>query len=315
MNYDIFLENNEKSKLNILQFILTKKNEILLDEIMVQTNLSRYKVIKLTNDLIHDINNVYATQPVQISLELHSKKSITNFNATFSTLRILRLHYLKESTTFKIFQYGFLENNHVPRQRFLSSNFISQAQYYNIREKVKMILDQADFFSDSNLFITNNEFLTRTALLNMYYFFYNGIEDPFPELKEITSKFINMVTMTFFLSMTPTQIAKLRVFFQLQVKRIQNRHSITDLNDYTVIVSKDKLTTLQKFYSGNIINNHIDLDSEIKALMIFIQSQGLTNDTILKNPAPMQQTIKNLNQKQIFIIKNSLGTTESQFID
>lgn len=316
MDYDIFLENNEKLKLNIFQLILANQHRISLEQIIETTDLSKYKATKLVNDLISDVKKISLTRPTHVAIMFDTSKNITGSHITLSTLRILRLHYLKESTTFKIFQYGFLENNHIPRQRFLASNFISQAQYYNIREKVGLILKQDQFPNATQLFITNHEFLTRTSLLNLYYFFFNGIENPFPELKEITSRFINLITMTFFLSMTPTQTAKLRIFFELQVKRIQNRHPITDFNDYESVAAKDKITTLQKFYRSNITNStHVDLKSEIKTLMVFIQSQGLLTETIIKSPAIVQQTIQSLNQKIIFIIKHYFETSNNHLSD
>nr|WP_034527922.1 hypothetical protein [Secundilactobacillus oryzae] len=110
--------------------------------------------------------------------------------------------------------------SHASRHKFLEDNFISQAQFYNIRNQVNQLVADLSMFSPARSVIQNVEFIKRLSLIDFYQHFFNGIEDPFPALNALTSKFMNLIAMTYSISLSPVKFAKLNLFLQVQLARI-----------------------------------------------------------------------------------------------
>ncbi|WP_010621189.1 hypothetical protein [Paucilactobacillus suebicus] len=182
---------------------------------------------------------------------------------------------------FDVFNFEYIDDQKETRQMFTSDHFISQAKYYNLRSKIDNEFNQTNMFTRSAILNVHQEFTRRMQITKIYYHYFHGIEDPFPELSEITTKFVNTLVMTYKLSLTPSEKAELRLFFQIQAQRIQHRNFV-NIRDIVKPVKNDNVDIIQRFYSNHVAYfDKSDVCSEMAYLMSFLVSQDyISNDKV-----------------------------------
>lgn len=278
MNYHFFLEKDDQAKFSLL-CLLTESDHhhLLLKSAQQQLQLTHYKLTQLINELETDLQLCHIN-----SSELINKDGfLIGRHISYSTCQELQLGYLQRSLTFQIFEREYLDDESVSRQQFISQHFISQAKYYQVRAKI------GDFFEENSLRYSNDnqspsELLIRARLTDIYYYFYGGIAEPFPELKTMTTNFQTLLTMTLGISMTPSVQIKIRIFFQIQLMRLRSHHFLK-IADLFQVNHQDNVPELIKFYRKQVLNTSDEcLDSEVTYLYLFLISQQLVpNDAVV----------------------------------
>lgn len=311
MNYLSFLEKDERTKLRLLRMLEASyqhrvRVKLLLDEL----GLTRYKLNKVVDMLASDLDEINS---VHCRIFFDDNELVCNHVETSDYLE-LRLWYLQNSPKFQIFEYEYIDHHGQSRQRFMADHFMSQTKYYTHRAEVEKILETADRLENrSEVLSLNRELVQRVKLTNIYYHFFNGTADPFPELKTQTARFCNFLTMTYGLSLTPSERMKLRIFYQIQVKRLNEKHFI-NIRQLVKLSHDVRLPFLRNYYSKHIrYADHADLDSEVAYLLLFLDSQGITKFQTYTFCRLVRQQFENASQQFMTILRESQVLDQKRF--
>ncbi|KRM76327.1 hypothetical protein FC82_GL001687 [Secundilactobacillus collinoides DSM 20515 = JCM 1123] len=288
MDYLAFLEKDDQLKLKLIWLLETAhEHQIPLKTALSQLSVTRYKLNKIIARLEID----FQTQPeVDQSTIILKDGVLYGEHLDFSVYRVLQLAFLKRSIRFQIFEYEYMAKSNQSRQKFFEEHYISQAKYYLLRNEIDDLLANAVPLDHSNTINVHPELVMRSKLTNIYYYFYSGMELPFPELKKVTSKFIGFCAMTLGISMTPTQKAKLSIFFQVQVKRINSRNFI-NLRQLMHVQRTDQTAFIKNFYLNNVeLAKEDDVTSEAGYLSAFLLSEHVADvcPTVLNKSLTME---------------------------
>lgn len=287
MDYLAFLEKNEHCKLNILGLLAKdEKHSVSTKQILKSVSITPYKLNKLCKELIDDLEQI---DQCHCQLRLNGSNLVCE-DADYSVYQQLQLVYLKQSIRFQIFEYEYLDQQKETRQKFLHDHYLSQSKFYVERSKVENILEkQALVKAQPDNINMHPELLDRIKITNVYYYFFNGIDDPFPELNSQASRFYNFLAMTFGLSMTPSRQLKLRMFFQIQVKRLASRNFM-NIRNIVTLEHDERITLLKEYYLKNVRHSdEADIDSELSYLLLFLRSQHILDSVPVKLGKQVQQ--------------------------
>lgn len=295
MDYLAFLEKDERTKLSILAFLAETDEDVLQSKRVIdELSITRYKFNQLIEDLIDDIKSIKRCPHTLIVKE----GTIVCEHIDYSIYQQMRLFYLKQSPRFQVFEYEYINRRGEPRQKFLKAHYMSQSKYYALRGQIENILEEkAVMQARPEGEQLHPELIERAKITNVYYHFFNGIDNPFPELEYQTSRFYNFLCMTLDISLTPSEQLKLRMFFQIQVKRLAGRHF---LNIRRIVRLKDDLRVplLRNYYLKNVKHaDEADLDSEISYLFLFLKSQQIMNAVPLRFCKKIQQQFSHGSQQ------------------
>lgn len=287
MDYFAFLEKNERTKLGILGLLAeTEQHDVEVKQIINQLSITRYKFNQLIVELGQDLEGIKQSNFQFIVQD----NFITCDEVNYSICQQLQLVYLKQSPRFQVFEFEYVNRRNQSRQKFLLDHFMSQSKYYALRSQVENVLDnkavtQARPVGGS----LHPELVERGKITNIYYHFFNGIEDPFPELESQTSRFCNFLSMTFGISLTPSERLKLKMFFQIQVKRLAGHHFL-NIRHMATLERDTRLPFLKNYYLENVpYSDESDIDSEICYLFLFLRSQRIMASVPVKFCQQLQQ--------------------------
>lgn len=287
MDYLAFLEKDERTKLEILGMLAeTEQHVIQVKQVLDQLSITRYKFNQLADGLINDLQQIK-----QCQYKLTVKDcTIVCEHIDYSIYQQMQLYYLRESPRFQVFEYEYINPHHQSRQKFLMDHYMSQSKFYKLRNQVENILENKALMQarseDSSLHLEMSE---RAKITNVYYHFFNGIDDPFPELREPTSRFCNFLCMTFGISLTPSERLKLRMFFQVQVKRLSGQHFM-NIRSIATLTHDVRLPFLKNYYLKNVRHSdEADIDSEMCYLFLFLKSQQIMTEVPVKFCKQIQQ--------------------------
>ncbi|GAW98827.1 hypothetical protein [Secundilactobacillus mixtipabuli] len=303
MDYLAFLEKDEQTKLSILAMLAENDTHVIQSkQVLDQLSLTRYKFNQLVETLIKELKQIKSCY-FQLTIK---DGQLVSEHIDYSIYQQMRLLYLKQSPRFQVFEYEYINSYQESRQKFLADHYLSQSKYYSLRGQVENLLDNQDLMQarqqGGGL---HPELVERARITSVYYHYFNGIEDPFPELKKETSQFCNFLCMTFGLSLTPSERLKLRMFFQVQVKRMAGRHFL-NLHDLATWQHDARLPFLKNYYLKNVKNSdEADVDSEMCYLFLFLKSQRIVKSVPVKLSAQIQQQYSRINQK----FKSALSKT------
>lgn len=305
MSYWSLLEQDDQATLALVWLLESAPgNAMLVTDVMTQLSLSRYKL----NKSVEESQKIFNEMPELIDWQIELKHGLVGLqNATFAGFRILQLHLLKRNMTYKILFFEYFVRRHGDRRHFFDNAHISQARYYALRSQIQTEFHTQDAFQNLVGVSVHPEFAKRADLTSFCYYYFSGIESPFPELEEVSSHFLNFLAMTLKLSLTPSQRLKLKLFFQVQVQRI---HGFHDLNTRSSVQLENNQTTgfIVNFYNHYVPNiENTDVSSEVTYLYLFLLSQKMIDDVPLKLEAKLtkrlnlavQESQKYLNQTPI----------------
>ncbi|MCH5463037.1 hypothetical protein HC026_11420 [Lactobacillus sp. LC28-10] len=287
MDYLAFLEKNEHCKLDILGLLAKdEKHRVQTKEILDNLSITAYKLNKLCKELIEDLQQI---DQCHCQLKLDGSSLVCE-DADYSIYQQLQLSYLKQSIRFQIFEYEYLDQQKETRQKFLHDHYLSQSKFYSERAKVEAILEKQALVKAQPANINMHpELIDRIKITNVYYYFFNGIDDPFPELNNQASRFYNFLAMTFGLSMTPSKQLKLRMFFQIQAKRLAAR-KFMNIRNIVTLEQDERIDLLKEFYLKNVKHSdESDTDSELSYLLLFLRSQHILDSVPVKLSNQVQQ--------------------------
>ncbi|GEP24589.1 hypothetical protein [Lentilactobacillus diolivorans] len=277
MKYSLLLEKDDLLKLKLLLFIAHNMNKVSVKDCLLYLNITQYKFHQLINELNQvDLKN-NRQSPFFIKIVDHQ---VLRISFKIRAFRELQLKLLKQSINFQVFLYENFNYPSISLKQFLTNHFISRAKFYQIRHNVNDILIEECGLARSNAIQIPNDFLKRVKNTNIFFHFFGGIENPFPQLATITSKFISMLTMTLNLSLLPDEIPKLTSFFQIQLMEIKC-HDHTNLERLLNLRNPDSLQlhVIDSFYEKVVgLPDKIRRREEMTYLCFFLVSQGLLNE-------------------------------------
>lgn len=289
MNYISFLERNDQLKFELLEHLLDAPNRKLPIKIIIsELHESRYKLKKIFDELTLDLKEFDNTSSLILTEDV-----LTFSSSVTIDLRKFQLFYLKKSILFRVFQFEYMES-HASRHKFLEDNFISQAQFYNIRNQVNQLVADLSMFSPARSVIQNGEFIKRLSLIDLYQHFFNGIEDPFPALNALTSKFMNLIAMTYSISLSPVKFAKLNLFLQVQLARILNGHGIGNLASDVQYENSSASEAVESFFQNHISISNDQVSGEVDFLLLFLESQEFVGAPVTTLSDELQDKFKTL---------------------
>lgn len=280
MEYLAFLEKDERIKLSVLALLAETGHQVVpVKQVLDQLSITRYKFNQLIAELIEDLQQI---KQCQYQLKVKDGTVISE-HIDYSIYQQMQLFYLRQSPRFQIFEYEYLNQQMESRQKFLRDHFMSQSKYYTLRGQVENLLDNKALMQKrsegGNL---HPELVERAKITNVYCHFFNGIDDPFPELKEQTSRFCTFLCMTLGISLTPSERFKLRIFFQVQVKRLTGCHYM-NIRNIATLKRDERLPFLKNYYLKNVWHSkQADIDSEISYLLLFLKSQRIMDSVPVK---------------------------------
>lgn len=288
MDYSGFFEADVQLKLRMVQLMIqVEYPRIRITQATDKLGLSRYKLNKLLTELSADLISIGKLErPIEVSA-----KEIENPQFDISTFQILQLWYLKQSLKYQIFEYEYLNSHQSTRKHFWKTHYSSQARYYVLRTEIdELLAEDVGTLNRSNSIQLQPELVMRISLTNIYYHFFGGVAEPFPELNQVTSRFLSFLMMTLGLSLTPSEQLKLRIFFQIQIKRIQDRQKL-NLRQLIKLENSDEIQLVKNYYAKHVsLIEEADLDSEVGYLFLFLRSQDLMTSMPIKiTPVILQQ--------------------------
>lgn len=311
MDYFAFLEKDERTKLDILAMLAeTDQQVISTKQVIDQLSITRYKFNQLVDGLIKDLKQIKQCQYKLIVKE----GTLVCEHIDYSIYQQMQLCYLKESPRFQVFEYQYVNQHHESRQKFLMEHYLSQSKFYALRNQVEIILENKALMQarpdGGNL---HPELVERAKITNVYYHFFNGIDDPFPELEEQTSRFCNFLCMTFGISLTPSERLKLRMFFQVQVKRLAGKHFM-NIRNIATLTHDVRLPFLKNYYLKNVRHSdEADIDSEMSYLFLFLRSQQIMASVPIKLCKQIQQQFNRGSQQLERVLAETAVVDQKNF--
>lgn len=279
MNYYVFLNKNDQETLQVAWRLTTStSNELYINEIVDWLKLSHYKLNRLISDLQSGLAQItHDPKAVQVS---NGKLMGRNLNCEY--FRQFQLMLLHQSLPFQIFEFDYVNRQRQSRQTFLEQHFISKSTYYKIRAQIEEHLAAASGYKNSIKLNLHREFMTRSQITKVYYYYCMGLEDPFPEQNELVAKLVNVVIMTYRLMLSPGEKAQLRLFLHVQLMRIKNQHFV-NLRDVLQLPQDHQTETVKTFFKNHLgYLQGIDCDSEVAYLLAYLSSQCYTNTLAIK---------------------------------
>lgn len=274
MDYYVFLNKNDQVLLQVAWKLVTAPdNTIYVSDITEWYGLSHYKLSNLLNDLKSGIAQV-TDDAVTVKMT-NGKLSSRGFNC--DAFRELQLVLLHQALPFQTFEFDYVNRLHQSRQTSLDQHYISKSTYYKTRAQIEEYLIENDMCRHSSKLNIHREFMTRTQITKVYYFYYIGIADPFPEQNELVAKLMNVVLMTYRLMLSPSEKSRLRLFLHVQLMRIKNQHFV-NLRDVLQLPHGSQPETLKTFFVNHFGYIHgIDCESEVAYLLSYLSSQSYDN--------------------------------------
>lgn len=281
MNSNLLLSSSSLFNVQLIDFVYAQSNhESGKKKIADVLNVTEYKLSSLLKYLAVDVQKVIGDPSVKIQVNVHTVKLV---NFTEKVIQMVQLYYLKHSDKFKVFNYICFKEKVDSRKKFLQESFMSQPNYYTVRQNVNKLLKKNHFPSESLSIVANHEYITRKELTSFYYKYFDGLESPFPELSKVTKQFIELIQRKFNIFLSPRQMGKLQIFIEVQLARIRNKcylFSMDGSNDCNA--DESLIKSLHFFYESNIINDKkVDVNSEITYLILFLTAQNIIPETKL----------------------------------
>lgn len=311
MDYLAFLEKDAQFKLQIFSKLEENGDHSLSTKaVLDELSLSRYKLKKLIESLAADLKSL---DEIACELEINEEELVCP-NANIRVYQTLQLKYLKQSPLFQIYQYEYVDHNNESRSQFLQDHFLSRSKFYVLRGEVEDILNHEERVSGNTPSSSMSpEVIKRVKLTNIYYHFFKGIEDPFPELSAETARFCNFLTMTLELSLTPSERLKLRIFYQIQFKRLQGRNFM-NIRKLAKLKHDVRIPFLKNYYQKYVKHSaESDIESEIAYLYLFLISQNIVTELPITISGTLMKQYQNSRERFAKILHETPVLKQDEF--
>ncbi|WP_379946073.1 helix-turn-helix domain-containing protein [Enterococcus devriesei] len=208
-----FLDESARYRLNILQIFDLRKGQFISSDLLIEfLGISKFKLNNYLTELEKDLGETEDTR-----LHRLARGEIEIVHLTNEVIRQLRLKYVKASETFIFFQELVLYGTSA--EKFAQKNFLSRSKAYLIKNNLGKIVRSAGVkVGDSEL--RGDETAVRNLLFEVYYYFFNGIESPFPqELQTEIRSYIELIRSVFHIERILTRLIKLELFLGIVLIR------------------------------------------------------------------------------------------------
>lgn len=215
-----FLDESARYRLNILQIFDLRKGQFISSDLLIEfLGISKFKLNNYLTELEKDLGETEDTR-----LHRLARGEIEIVHLTNEVIRQLRLKYVKASETFIFFQELVLYGTSA--EKFAQKNFLSRSKAYLIKNNLGKIVRSAGVkVGDSEL--RGDETAVRNLLFEVYYYFFNGIESPFPqELQTEIRSYIELIRSVFHIERILTRLIKLELFLGIVLIRWKQKRFI-----------------------------------------------------------------------------------------
>lgn len=272
MDYTSLFNKEDQIAFNILQMLLNQDSgSFSRDQIVQRLSLTRYQINHVFDTLNADLIAVSGEEPSYIDEANYGIWHANNISPVI--VQKLQLIFLYRSNVFAAFEYHFFYSNREPKTVFAKTHHFSRTNFYNELHSIKKILDQDNFFKPTSL-VKDNEFTIRMHLFQLYYTLFNGIDEPFPELKGLISTTLDAYQSYFQILLKPTQKVKLQIYLKVWFKRLLNNEFLPD----GFLEGLPINTTANRFLDeiSESVNSQIQLtSSELRSFYYFLVSQEM----------------------------------------
>lgn len=310
MDYLAFLDKNDQLKLKLLaSLVAAPDHRIMVKRVLNQLNTTKYKLDKIVAEIAQNLADTHVTD-CQVFID---SGFVNSRGLLFPVCHRIQLFLLKKSIRFKIFQYDYFEKNRLSRKTFLAQHFISQARYYELRNEINaLVADEAQLKRVAQLHV-HPETVIRANLANIYYHFFSGIEEPFPEISELTSRWLTQLVMTIGLSLSPHERGKLKIYCQVQFKRIASGCAL-NLRQLFKLQTNDTTALLVQFFHQHVKGIvHTDAASETVCLYLFMLSQSMLSQAPI-TLEPQLERLLAANEHQVKAYLNDVALIDQQLL-
>lgn len=270
MNFNDFLEEDGRFKYYILELLANKGNSYLsVGKLMDILLLSKYKVSNYLSEIKADCH----TLNMDVQLEIYESGEIICENILPREVRLLRLHYLKQSNLFKIFEAYLCAKSEVNNEYLMTKLYVGQTKFYQYRSELIKLLEERQIKIVKNQ-LQGKEENIRLFAFEVYYYFYNGIEWPLEENKSAVKEISVFVSQLFRLSLAPTKKSKLDLFLSVQVVRLKAQNFLnTELQTNFQEKYFDQWNRVALFFKRNFQLSEECLRKEVDFLFSFLGIQ------------------------------------------
>lgn len=217
MEIEMLLDNNERFKVLILQYLENQKNNYVhISKLYQITGITKFKMNHVFSSLDNDLL-IFEENP---TILIDESGVIETKNLNLEIVKKLRLYYLEQADTFKLLKE--MIEDHISIEAYAERNHFSRSQIYIKRKIVKEFLVKMDIKLKKNNLI-GNEIHIRNQLFSLYYESYNGIKFPFQKLiHHEVIKICNHYEYWFNLKMTNNDRIKFQILAGIALCRLKN---------------------------------------------------------------------------------------------
>ena len=282
---DAVFRDTELIKIQILNILVNLPNHSILDkDIIKQTGVSQFRLQNLIEELDTEINQHIVDPDVSFKYE---NNYLTTQNLTCSHIKIIRLEYIVNSNSFKIMRYNQFENNRYKLHDFLEDNGIGQPNYYHLRKELEPLLERKTVFAMVPTYIDNFEYVKRRKLASLFYSYYTDVWDPFPEVSETVTEFINLIASKMPFDLSHANTAKLRICISVQLMRIKNKNFLKNYSVPMTLKTEELANEFSLIYKQFAQDDDVDALTEAVFLLSICYSQ-----IVVKDPAKYGQFVE-----------------------
>lgn len=270
-----FLESSDREKLKIVSMLEEETaKRVPFEKFVLTLGISRFKI----NNYIKQINEDLEQYNIQINIIYQPFLELEAKNLTIEIVRKIRLFYLKRSAIFEMFSDLMVSKLSI--NEFGKKRFFSRSKTYVIKKNLEQLLSVAGLHI-SNKELVGDEQTIRKFAFEVYYYFFNGLEFPFPESIRKEVKAANDILMSEVkIESVPTRLTKLELFMALSILRIKNKRvvgkSLVELSSYRETVF-GKSTNFYKAIEEHYFLTASERNRELDFLLVFL----ITEDILL----------------------------------
>ncbi|MFD2386347.1 helix-turn-helix domain-containing protein [Enterococcus rivorum] len=155
-----------------------------------------------------------------------SAQKVDTLHVTAALIDNLRLFYAKKSGMFLLFDAIVVSD--ISSSEFEKRYFFSRTKVFNLRKKLESLLNEVGITLEMQKLI-GEEKAIRKFIFEVYYYYFNGLEFPFPSNVKINvEKTKNSLISIFECDHRPTKMKQLELFIGVCFLRIKWQYFLTE---------------------------------------------------------------------------------------
>ncbi|MBP2099880.1 helix-turn-helix domain-containing protein [Enterococcus rivorum] len=206
-----------------------------------------------------------------------SAQKVDTLHVTAALIDNLRLFYAKKSGMFLLFDAIVVSD--ISSSEFEKRYFFSRTKVFNLRKKLESLLNEVGITLEMQKLI-GEEKAIRKFIFEVYYYYFNGLEFPFPSNVKINvEKTKNSLISIFECDHRPTKMKQLELFIGVCFLRIKWQYFLTEsvlnLELFDSFQYKSMRDHILKQVTFPIENRSNTVDFELDFLLAFMTVENI----------------------------------------